>query len=448
MQKITFKNITSILKLASPLIANNLAIAGIQVTDALMAGQLGSKELAAVAVGGSIWFLIFQAYNGMMMAMSPIVARLFGEKKEELIGRYSRQACLMSFFIGVIVILLIKQFTINLLEAVGIDIEFRHLVVEFISTIIYGAPGIFLFLVFRYTTEGIGFTRPVMYSSVLALLLNILLNYTFIFGNFGAPKMGVLGCGLASAISMWLVFFYLSCYIFMNPRYKKLKIFEKASAFRLTIMREILKLGIPISISVTAEAGLFSAVSIMIGTLGAIITSANQIALNVITVTFMIPLAISAATTVKVGQSLGKSDNDQARDYAFTGVFICGLFMLISSCLLLLIRGEIIDLYTNNKIIKDMAMNLLLVAAIFQIVDGIQIGAAGALRGYKDTKVPMMINLFSYWILAFPLSYILGKVYKLPPSFIWCGFVLGLSVAAILLTNRLNNVSSSPQQSL
>ncbi len=218
-------------------------------------------------------------------------------------------------------------------------------------------------------------------------------------------------------------------------------IFERASAFRGKIMREILKLGIPISISVTAEAGLFSAVSIMIGTLGAIITSANQIALNVITVTFMVPLAISAATTVKVGQSLGEADRVKARDYALTGVFICGLFMLISSCILLLLRGSIIDIYTGNIEIKDLAMSLLLVAAVFQIVDGIQIGAAGALRGYKDTKIPMIVNLFSYWVLAFPLSYLLGIVYRLPPSYIWLGFVLGLSVAAILLTRRLSKIS-------
>lgn len=441
MQSIKFKNIFSLLKLAAPLIANNLAIAGIQVTDALMSSQLGSKELAAVAVGGSIWFLIFQAYNGLMMALSPIVARIFGERKEQMIGRYTRQACLMSLIIGVTIVIIIKLSLPFLLEIVGIDIEFRYLVVEFLDAIIYGAPGIFLFLVFRYTTEGIGFTRPVMYSSIIALILNILLNYILIFGNFGAPKLGVLGCGLASAISMWLVFIYLSSYFYLNKRYKKLMIFERTSAFRGKIMREILKLGIPISISVTAEAGLFSAVSIMIGTLGAIITSANQIALNVITVTFMIPLAISAATTVKVGQSLGEADRVKARDYALTGVFICGSFMLISSCILLLLRGSIIDIYTGNIEIKDLAMSLLLVAAVFQIVDGIQIGAAGALRGYKDTKIPMIVNLFSYWVLAFPLSYLLGIVYRLPPSYIWLGFVLGLSVAAILLTSRLSKIS-------
>ncbi|MEC8956569.1 MAG: MATE family efflux transporter, partial [Pseudomonadota bacterium] len=268
------KNIISLLRLGTPLIINNLAIAGIQLTDALMAGRLGAKELAAVAVGGSVWFLIFQTYNGLMMAISAIVSRLYGATEVSLIGRYNRQACFMSLIIGISVIFLFHIYIASFMNFIGIDTEFRHLVVDYLNAIIFGAPGIFLFLVFRYTTEGIGYTRPVMYSSLIALILNVFFNYVFIFGNFGAPALGVLGCGLASAISMWLIFIFLSSYMFFNARYKQLNIFEKYTAFRLSIMREILKLGIPISITVTAEAGLFSAVSIMVGTLGAEITSA------------------------------------------------------------------------------------------------------------------------------------------------------------------------------
>lgn len=437
------KNIISLLRLGTPLIINNLAIAGIQLTDALMAGRLGAKELAAVAVGGSVWFLIFQTYNGLMMAISAIVSRLYGAKEVSLIGRYNRQACFMSLIIGISVIFLFHIYIASFMNFIGIDTEFRHLVVDYLNAIIFGAPGIFLFLVFRYTTEGIGYTRPVMYSSLIALILNVFFNYVFIFGNFGAPALGVLGCGLASAISMWLIFIFLSSYMFFNARYKQLNIFEKYTAFRLSIMREILKLGIPISITVTAEAGLFSAVSIMVGTLGAEITSAHQIAMNVATTTFMVPLAISAAITVKVGQSLGSNEPEQARNFGLTGIAVCGLFMLFSACLLFIFRGNIISFYNVDVVIQGMAMNLLLVVALFQIVDGIQIAAAGALRGYKDTKIPMIINLFAYWVLAFPLSYFVGIIYTLPPSYIWGGFVLGLSVAAFLLTFRFNRVSKA-----
>jgi MATE family multidrug resistance protein len=439
--KIRYKNASSLLRLAAPLIVNNLAIAGIQFSDAVMSGRLGSRELAAVAVGGSIWFLIFQIYNGLMMAISPIAARLYGAKQAALIGRYTRQAICLSIIVGIIVIFLAQIYVFKIMDIIGIDIEFRHLVTDYLRAIVFGAPGIFSFLVLRYTTEGIGFTRPVMYSSLIALVSNVFFNYMFMFGNFGAPALGVFGCGVASALSMWIVFCYLSFYIFSNDRYKELDIFTRMTAFRLSVMREILKLGIPISITITAEAGLFSAVSIMIGTLGTQITGAHQIALNVVTTMFMVPLGISAAITVKVGQALGSNDPKLARLSGSTGIIVCGFFMLLSACSLLLFRQYIVNIYTTDAQIMEMAMSLLLVAAIFQIVDGIQIAAAGALRGYKDTKIPMIINLIAYWMLAFPLSYMVGIVYELPPTFIWGGFVLGLSVAAILLTWRFSLVS-------
>ncbi len=441
MLKIRYQNALSLLKLATPLIVNNLAIAGIQFTDAVMSGRLGSRELAAVAVGGSIWFLIFQFYNGLLMAISPIVARLYGAKQAALVGRYTRQACCMSLVVGIFVVLVMHNYVISIMDIIGIDIEFRHLVVDYLKAIIFGAPGIYLFLVFRYTTEGIGYTRPVMYASLVALVLNVFLNYIFMFGNLGMPALGVLGCGIASAISMWLVFCFLSLYVYFDSRYKELNIFNRMTAFRLSVMQEILKLGLPISVTVTAEAGLFSAVSIMIGTLGTNITGAHQIALNVVTSMFMVPLAISSAITIKVGQSLGSNDIRAARLFGSTGILICAVFMFLSACFLVMFRQYVVDLYTSDILIKEMAMSLLLVAAVFQIVDGIQIGAAGALRGYKDTKIPMFINIVSYWVLAFPLSYLFGIIYKLPPNYIWCGFILGLSVAACLLTWRFNHVS-------
>jgi len=439
--KIRYQNGVSLLKLATPLIINNLAIAGIQFTDAIMSGRLGSRELAAVAVGGSIWYLIFQFYNGLMMAISPIVARLYGAQKTTLIGRYTRQACCLSLVVGVFVIFIMHTYVISIINIIGIDPEFRHLVVDYLKAIIFGAPGVFLFLVFRYTTEGIGYTRPVMYASLIALVLNVFFNYVFMFGNYGAPALGVLGCGIASALSMWLVFCFLSLYVYFDSRYKHLNIFSLITAFRLSIMQEILRLGVPISITVTAEAGLFSAVSIMIGTLGTEITGAHQIALNVVTIMFMIPLGLSAAITIKVGQALGSNDMKTARLSGSTGIIMCAFFMFLSACCLLIFRQYIVNIYTTDILIKEMAMSLLLVAAVFQIVDGIQIGAAGALRGYKDTKIPMFINIISYWVLAFPLSYLVGIVYKLPPNYIWCGFIMGLSVAACLLTWRFNRVS-------
>jgi len=265
------------------------------------------------------------------------------------------------------------------------------------------------------------------------------------FGHFGAPALGAVGCGVASAITMWAVFFLFSLYIFINPRYKPFNIFQNLQFFRLSIIREILYLGIPISLMVTAEAGLFSAVSILVGTRGTAITGAHQIALNFSATMFMIPLALSSATSVRVGQLLGSGNTAEARLAGLSGIFCCGIFMMISALILMVFREGIVGIYTKDLSIQGIAVSLLLIAAIFQVVDGIQIGAAGALRGYKDTKIPMLINIFSYWALAFPLSYMAAITYRLPPNYIWGGFVIGLTIAAILLTTRFIFVSNRYQ---
>ena len=436
----------ALLRLGGPLIVNNLAVAGMQFADAVMAGSIGAKELAAVAVGGSFWFLGFTACLGVLMAISPIVSRHFGARRFDLIGRYTRQGLYLAVLLGV-PLLLIGQFAAApLLATFGIDPEFRDLTVGYVGAITFGAPGIFAFLALRFTTEGVGHTRPIMYTSVFALICNVFLNYVLMFGHFGAPAMGAVGCGWASAISMWVVMFTLAAYMILNPLYRKFHLFSRLAPLRLSAFREIFSLGVPIAITITAEAGLFSAVSILMGTRGTNITAAHQIALSFSSTTFMIPLALSAATTILVGQLLGSGRPREARLAGMTGIFLCALFMTFSAAFLLIFRDAVVSMYTSDPAVTGIAISLLLMAALFQIADGVQIGAAGALRGYKDTKMPMVINIFAYWVLAFPLAYLAAITYKAAPNLVWAGFIVGLGVAATLLTWRYNRLSRcSPQ---
>jgi len=305
----------------------------------------------------------------------------------------------------------------------------------------FGAPAICAFLAFRFTTEGIGFTRPIMYTSLFALVCNVFLNWVLMYGKLGAPAFGAVGCGMASAITMWLMVFMLGAYVWFKPIYKPLKIFDHMAPIRMPVLKEIFALGTPIAVTITAEAGLFSAVSILVGTRGADITAAHQIALNFAATMFMIPLALSAAITVRIGHALGSGNAVAARMGGVTGILICIAFMTCSATFLLLFRDVVVGIYTNDPSVTEIAISLLLMAAIFQIADGVQIGAAGALRGYKDTRMPMVINTFSYWVMGFPLAYMAAITFKAPPSYIWAGFVLGLTVAAILLTARFNILS-------
>lgn len=431
----------SLLKLAGPLIMNNLSIAGMQFADAIMAGQIGASELAAVAVGGSVWFLGFTLCLGLMMAISPIAARLFGAGKPELIGRYTRQAIWLAILMGVLFFGFVQLFAGSILAYVGIHVAFLGMATGYVEAIVFGAPAIYVFLAFRFTTEGIGYTRPIMYTSLLALVCNVVLNYAFMFGHFGAPALGAVGCGVASAITMWVILIVLGSYIYLSPRYKPLQIFARFAPDRLPVLREIVSLGWPISMTITAEAGLFSAISILIGTRGPAITAAHQIALNFASTMFMIPLALSAATTVRIGQALGAGNPTLARLAGTMGITMCGVFMAFSALLLLVFRDIIVGIYTQDPSVQTIAISLLLMAAIFQVADGVQIGAAGALRGYKDTRVPMVINMVSFWLLAFPISYLAAVTYRASPAKIWLGFVIGLSVAAFLLTVRYAKVS-------
>jgi len=433
--------VKSLLRLAGPLMVNNLAVAGMQFADAVMAGRLGADALAAVAVGGSVWFLGFSFCLGLLMAISPIAARHFGAGQKAQIGRYTRQGIYLGIGLGATLIV-IAQFAVTpFLTLIGIDPEFRDLTIGYVGAIMFGAPGIFIFLALRFTTEGIGHTRPIMFASLFALICNVFLNYVLMFGKFGAPALGAVGCGAASAITMWLVATALALHMYLGRHYRPFEIFKRMAPLRASALKEIVVLGVPIAVTITAEAGLFSAVSILMGTRGTEITAAHQIAINFSATTFMIPLALSSATTIQVGQLIGAGKLQSARSSGAVGIGLCAAFMSVSAIFLLIFRNGVVSLYTDDPAVRGIAIGLLLMAAIFQIADGIQIGAAGALRGYKDTRFPMVVNMFAYWVLAFPLAFLAAITFRAPPNYIWGGFVVGLGVAAMLLSWRYHHVS-------
>lgn len=431
--------------LAGPLIVNNLSIAGMQFADAVMSGRLGASTLAAVAVGGSLWLLMFTVGLGTLMAISPIAARLSGAGREDLIGRYTRQGIYLGIVFA-IPVLLVAQFGLDwLLTVIPIDPEFRGMTIEYVKGVTLGAPAMFMFLALRFTTEGIGLTKPIMYVSLFAFISNVFLNWVLIFGNLGAPALGAYGCALASAMTMWGMALVFAGYVARARAYEPLQIFARFAPPRLEVLREIMLLGWPIAVTITAEAGLFNAISIMMGTLGTAITAGHQIAINFAATMFMVPLALASAITIRVGHELGAGQPGRARYAGGFGIFVCGAFMACSAIFLVIFKDAVVAMYTSDPAVRQIALSLLIMAAIFQVADGVQIGAAGALRGYKDTRIPMIANTFAFWVLAFPLAYLAAVTLRLAPKYIWGGFVVGLTVAAVLLTWRYIVVSRRPR---
>jgi len=431
----------SIARIGGPLIVNFLAVAGMGLADTVMAGRLGADALAAVSVGHNTWMLAFSVCLGILMALSPIIARYYGAGEIGKIGRYTRHGMYLGFLLGLVILLCGRLLAESVLTFIGIDDGFRHLTVQYVRALLFGAPGILMFIALRFTSEGIGYTRPIMFTSVFSLICNVLLNYALMFGHFGAPALGVEGCAYASAITMWIVMIALSLFMNFNPKLKALKVFTRIGQFRPVLFREIIGLGVPIAIMITAEVGLFAVVSILVGTRGVEITAAHQIALSYASSMFMIPLALSSATTVQVGHMLGAGRRADARTAGFAGITMSALFMALSALVLLVFRDQIIKIYTDDVGVTGIALSLLLVAAIFQVADGVQISAAAALRAYKDTAFPMAINIFAFWVVAFPLAYLAAITYELPANQIWVAFVVGLGIAAILLTWRFNRLS-------
>ena len=428
-------------RIAGPLIVNNLAVAGMQFADAVMSGRLGARSLAGVAIGASVWFFMFAICLGVLMAIAPIAARHYGAGRPELIGRYARQGIYLGLAFAVPVIFAAQLLVEPFLTAINIDTDFRDLTIGYTKAIALGAPGIFVFLALRFTTEGIGATKPIMYTSIFALVCNVFLNWVLMYGHFGMPALGAIGCGFASAITMWVIGIILATYMLLHKTYKPLHIFSRLSPPRPFVLREILALGLPIAITITAEAGLFNAVALLMGTRSTEITAAHQIAINFASTMFMVPLALSSAITIRVGHELGAGDPVRARYAGGFGIYVCGIFMTCSALFMMVFRDSVVNLYTDDQAVQSIAISLLFMAAIFQIADGLQIDGAGALRGYKDTRVPMIINTFAYWVVAFPLAYLAAITYELPPNYIWGGFVVGLSIAAVLLGVRYAHIS-------
>lgn len=430
----------ALLILGGPLIVHNLALMGMQFTDTLMAGQLGAGTLAAVAVGSNIWSPVFLFLLGMFMALSPTAAHLYGAGRHREIGRYVRQMAWLSQVFAWLGVLLLWHMA-PFMHAIHIEPQIIPTAEAYLRAMAWGLPGMCLYQVLRFSSEAIGHTKPMLMIAIGALVVNAILDYVLMYGKLGVPALGAVGTGYASAIAMWVMFFGLLAYVRRRTLYRKFEIFAHFEWPDLHIFRELLWLGLPIAIGIFMEVSLFAGVGLMMGTLGTDIVAAHQIALNFCSIVFMVPMSLGFAIAVRVGQALGRGNLAGARFAGYTGVFMCLGFEVFSALTMVLFPHFIVGLYTRDAQVTRVAVGLLYVASIFQISDGLQTSAASALRGYKDTRIPMVITIIAYWCVGFPLAWVFGIPLHLGPQMIWVGFIAGLTVAALLLLLRFVHFS-------
>ncbi len=421
--------------LALPLVLGQVSAVSMTVIDTALAGHHGAATLAAVAVGGAIWTIILLLLIGVLMAVPPSVAQCSGGGRRERIGPLFRQAAWLALAMGVALLLLARAGE-YLLIWMGVAPGVRPAAMGFLTAIAWGAPAFALYLVCRSVSEGLAWTWPTMVFGLLGAVLLLPLGYALMFGAFGMPALGATGLGAASAIVMWLQVLGIAAYLARAPRFADLRLFACFEPPRLAPIRELLRIGLPMGFSVFMEGSLFVATLLLIGRMGTVPVAAHQIAVNVGSLCFMLPLGVGMATTVRVGHAAGAGDWSTLRWAAGAGYAIV-LATQTFSALVMVFGGRAIALaYTDDPAIASLAATLLLYAAAFQYPDGIQAHSAGALRGLKDTRAPMWITLCAYWMLGMPLGWWLGVHLRLGAQGMWVGLILGLVAAAALLGSR------------
>jgi len=422
-------------RLALPLIAAQLAAVGSNVIDAVLAGHVSAHVLGAVAVGASIWSLAIVCGIGMMMAVPPSVAQLDGAGRRGEVGAVFHQAVWLALGMGAVLWFAVRHAG-PLIDLIGVTTSLRHDVQRFLLAISWGAPALTCYFALRGLSEGLSLTRPSMYFSLGGLVLLVPLGYVLMFGKLGIPPQGAHGCGVATAIVLWLEMLAFGVYVLLRRNYRGLGLFERIEGPNLRRIGQLVHIGAPMAVTLLAEAGLFVATALIIATLGEDVIASHQVAINIASLFFMIPLGLAMAITVRVGNAVGRGDEQGVRYAGFCGIGLTLATQLFSATLMLGLPHFIAALYTHDPKVIALAAQLIVLAGLFQFSDGIQVAANGALRGLKDTRVPMALTLFSYWGVGMPVGWWLAFHHGMGARGMWIGLIAGLSVAAVMLFTR------------
>lgn len=432
-----------LIKIGVPIFGSQLSYMLMGTTDTIIAGRASPADLAGLGVGNSISMTIFMFISGVIFAVTPIVAQLYGAKKFEQIGQKLREVLWIALFLGILIAVLFINMGF-ILNNLPIDKSITDISIKYLQAIALGFTFLTVFTCLRCYSEGMKLTVPVFVIAFCGMILNIPLDLMFVYGWFGAPKLGGVGCGIATTIVSFIMMVAMFFYIAISKNYKKTQPFSKFSWPSSSTTKEAVKLGVPIGLGIFIELSMFSGAGIILAVLGESIVASHYIAINIASLFFMIPLSIGLAAATRVGNLIGEENPIQAKTASHSTIYLCIIAALVNIAVILVFREFIVGIYTTDIIVFNLTVGLLIYAALFQLPDGIQMGALGSLRGYKDTFVPMILLFISYWIFALPVGYYLtnfgfGNPYG--ASGMWIGMIIGLSIFSILSILRLRWVT-------
>ncbi len=435
-----YEELRDTLWLAGPVVAAQLAQISMGFVDTVMVGRLGQEALAGVALGNTAFFFGLIVCLGAIQAVGPMVSQAHGAGEHEPVERSVRQGLWLGVVLAVPAVLILWNIA-PVLRAVGQPASAVDAAEGYLHAILGGFLPALWFMALRSFVEGLARPLPVTLITFVGVALNIGANYVLMFGAWGLPALGLEGTGWASTLVFWVLFGLLALFVVRVEPFASYRIFRGLRTPDLTYFRELVRIGWPIGVSSGIEAGLFMLTALMVGVLGTVPLAAHQIALQCAAFTFMVPLGVGIAGSVRVGQAVGRGQPEAARRAGYASMLLAGVFMTGAAMLFWMAPHTIVRLYIDpaapgNAEVVALAVSLLGVAALFQVFDGVQVAAMGALRGLKDTRVPMLIALFTYWGIGLSTGYGLGLRWGWGAEGLWWGLVVGLAAAALLLSAR------------
>jgi multidrug resistance protein, MATE family len=422
------------LRLALPLILAEIGWMSMVIVDTMMVGRLpySAEAIGAVSIASSL-FIVFAFFGeGILIGLDTLVSQSFGAGRREDCHRSLINGIYLSFaiapFLAIPVWVLPHYF-----ESFGVTHPVAVLAAPYMRTLSAGLLPLLLYFAVRRTLQGMNMVRPIAFALVTANLVNVAGNYVLIFGKFGLPAYGVTGSGIATCISRAYLALILVAYLLWYDMRHKTELLKTPVQPDLARIRELVTLGFPAALQLTAEVAVFAVVAALIARLGAVAQAGHQIALNTVAFTYMVPLGLGSATAVRVGQAIGRRSPIDARNAGNTAILLGASFMATMSVVLLVLPRYIARIYTTDEVVIHSAITLLAAGAAFQLFDGIQTVATGALRGTGDTRTPMLCHFTAYWLIGLPLGAWLCFRRHLGALGLWVGLSLSLILIGILL---------------
>jgi len=433
-------------QLAFPVIVGQLGIILMGVVDNVMVGGIGYYPLAASALANGIFFLVFVIGMGVTYAVSPIVSNAIGKGNAEQCGNILKQALVVNILLG-IVLGIVAYFSADIFYLMNQKEKVVEYAIPYLHILAFSIPMMMAFLTYKHFLEGLSIMRPAMVIVLLANLVNVTANYCLIYGNLGFPRLELNGAGFATLGSRFFMMILLILFLNKNKRVKKYrpKLFDYKVDWKVT--REILALGLPSGLQYFFEVGAFFFTAIMIGWFGARQLAAHQIALSLASITYMIVVGISAAAAIRVAKFVGEGNKIEVQRAGVSALMLATGFMTACGILFLLTNHILPELYINNPEVKNIAASLILIAAFFQIFDGIQCVGLGILRGISDVTYPTAVTFIAYWIVGIPVGALLAFYFGLNVQGIWIGLSVGLATSATLVSLRFMKKTTPSLQS-